>query len=326
MICGERLGLRPTGFMACVVAVSWLGCSAPIESLNGSSDGNRDSAEQVSSLASRLVDTDHPAAPLDTDDSEPPPDPSGPHPIYYGGPVVSRAEIVAVSWTKEVTSRALLPRFYSTLTHSGYFRWLREYSTDTQRIHPAEFVGHFVDEDAPTGDTISDEDIRAELLHFLRSRRCGQTNVNSVFAIHFPPGVTVTRGTRRSCFNFCGYHSSFLVEGSPVRYTVVPDLTTCAGRCGGLSARDDAFSVASHEVIETITDPDVALADGLQPPVAWYDPNYGEVADICSFQTDTIGGFVVQEAWSNRANACVSGVEQPNHNDASDDASTSQGS
>jgi len=311
MIHGEQIHRSASLALLLLVAVSWLGCSSPID---GSSNGSSESDEV--STSSRLL-ASNASATSGVEDPEPPP-PTGPQAVYLGGPVIERAEILAIAWTSNVTYTETLPQFYSTLTHSTYLRWLREYSTDTQRIHGGNFLGLLIDDQAPTTQVISDQDIQTELIRFLRAHQCVRTNTNSIFSIHFPAGTTVTRGTKRSCTHFCGYHSSFIEDGAPVRYTVIPDLSGCAGRCGGLSALDDTFAVSSHEVVETITDPDIALAQGLQSPVAWYDPANGEIADACSFQTDTLGGFVVQEAWSNRANACVSGFQQPGNPDAAD--------
>jgi hypothetical protein len=77
-------------------------------------------------------------------------------------------------------------------------------------------------------------------------------------------------------------------------------------------------SSLSHELVEAVTDPDIGLANYLAPPVGWYDPNYGEAADLCvefllpnfdSFVTGTDGvSYLAQYIWSNRQNACTSGL------------------
>lgn len=308
----DRGGSGAFGSSIVLLAVLAAGCSFSIDDAGGAlSDANAGS-ERAASLKPALTA----AEPAPGRASEPASDElDGPHAAYFGGPVIERAQIFALAWSNNWGSEVDFPttfsRFYSALTHGPYLHWLREYSTDTQRIHPARFVDLLVDDEVSAATVISDTEIQAELARFLLRHPCLRVDANSIFAVHFPPGTSVTRGTRRSCFNFCGYHSSFLHEGSPLRYTVIPDLTGCAARCGGLSALDDTFSVASHEVIETITDPDIALAAGLESPLAWYDPVYGEIADICGNQTASVSGFVVQQAWSNRAAACVSGSTPP---------------
>jgi hypothetical protein len=162
-----------------------------------------------------------------------------------------------------------------------------------------------VDEGAPTPSVLTDGDIQNELSRMLSDGRLPPANKSSVFMVHLPPGITVTRGQRRSCFHFCGYHSSYSNDGVPVRYAVIPDFSPCPDRCGGVGAVDDALAVSSHELLETLTDPDIAQATSIGPPLGWYDPLYGEIGDICNFQLGAVDGFVVQKAWSNRAGACI---------------------
>jgi hypothetical protein len=67
--------------------------------------------------------------------------------------------------------------------------------------------------------------------------------------------------------------------------------------------------MTSHEIVESMTDPEIGSATDLAPPLAWYDPVNGEVADICNAQDSTLtfggGTWVVQDEWSNAENACI---------------------
>ena len=79
-------------------------------------------------------------------------------------------------------------------------------------------------------------------------------------------------------------------------------------------------SVASHELIESVTDPEVGLATVAGPPLAWYDNTNGEIGDICNAQQGTIVGsdsltYVVQKQWSNALGGCT--VARVNGNDYS---------
>ena len=52
--------------------------------------------------------------------------------------------------------------------------------------------------------------------------------------------------------------------------------------------------VASHEIVEAVTDPAVGQAGkDLAAPLAWYDPDSGELSDACA-GTAQIQTFVVQ--------------------------------
>jgi hypothetical protein len=89
----------------------------------------------------------------------------------------------------------------------------------------------------------------------------------------------------------------------------MPDLvdTACSQGCGYGAAQDNTTSVASHEMIETITDAAVGLAPDGPPvaPMAWYNDPQGEIGDICNARQGRVGNFTVQLQWSNRQNKCV---------------------
>jgi uncharacterized repeat protein (TIGR02543 family) len=67
--------------------------------------------------------------------------------------------------------------------------------------------------------------------------------------------------------------------------------------------------MVSHEMVESMTDPEVGSATDFAPPLAWYDRVNGEVADICDGADTTLtigsGSWVVQKAWSSAENACI---------------------
>ena len=117
--------------------------------------------------------------------------------------------------------------------------------------------------------------------------------------INFPPGVKITIQGGSSCVSggFCAYHSTIATSPNSY-YGVLPDQSPGSGcdlGCGHAAAMFDNYSsVASHELIEAVTDPGVGLATSFGPPLAWYDPQSGdgEIGDICnaSQATFTSGG------------------------------------
>src|SRR5262249_57674572 len=98
-----------------------------------------------------------------------------------------------------------------------------------------------------------------------------------------------------------------------IYYGVHPDLQSgsgCATGCGGSTTFGNQTSVASHEMVETITDCEVGIAAVLAPPLAWYDNANGEIGDICNAQQGTVVGsdgvtYTVQTEFSNLANNCI---------------------
>jgi hypothetical protein len=131
--------------------------------------------------------------------------------------------------------------------------------------------------------------------------------------IFFPPGVNING---QSCVpgGFCAYHSttSDTFNLKNVLYGVHPDMQAgsgCAVGCGTSTTFGNYTSVTSHELAETITDAFVGLAFSFGPPLAWDDPNNGEIGDICNGEqglyTANGNAYTIQLEFSNAARACV---------------------
>ena len=258
--------------------------------------------------------------------------PATSHLTYYGGPVISNVEVVMVLWgsgtydpSVQQTSSPSLATFYGGVTNSAYMDWLSEYDTSTgtkQAIGRGTFLAQhtITPSAAASGATISDATIQTELLAQINAGKLpapvtdGAGNPNTVYMLHFPNGTTITAGsTGTSCVQFCAYHGTMGTTGGDIYYAVLPDMSTgsgCDTGCGPASLFENQTSVASHELIEAVTDAAVGLATVLGPPLAWYDNANGEIGDICNGQQGTVVGgdgvtYRVQKEWSNTAGACV---------------------
>jgi len=71
-------------------------------------------------------------------------------------------------------------------------------------------------------------------------------------------------------------------------------------------------NIASHELAESVTDPEVGLPETHPPdfrPGAWHDATCGEIGDICEHLYGTIDPsgttWTVQRLWSNAVNDCI---------------------
>jgi hypothetical protein len=122
----------------------------------------------------------------------------------------------------------------------------------------------------------------------------------------------ITAGTDNSVQQFCAYHNTAPFNAAQnLRYAVMPYSTNDSG-CGASDGIGNTESVASHELIEAVTDPDVGLAPSLAPPLSWYDQitsGLGEIGDICNAQQANFTGtdafqYKVQLEWSNQNNVC----------------------
>ena len=268
------------------------------------------------------------------------------HLAYYGGPVVSNLQVVVVFWGSGVSSVVTggIGGFFQNITNSTYFDLLSEYATTgipvgggagtSQSIGRGTYGSSFTI--APSicntqACNVTDAQVQAELLRQISAANLptpaldADGNVNTLYMIYFPPGVTIELDSSTlalfSCVQFCAYHgtTASTFESKNLAYGVMPDFgptSACNKVCGPGNEFQIITSASSHEMAETVTDVDVGLAPVVAPPVAWYDPNRndknkgGEIGDICNGQQSEVttpgGMYTVQQIWSNQANACVS--------------------
>ena len=234
---------------------------------------------------------------------------------YMGGPILDHVKVFTVYWGSNVAFKGTgsqgLDSFYQGVVQSNYYDWLIEYKTTSQpMVGRGSFIGSYAYTAGATG-SIDDSQIQSDLGTLIDSGKLPKPDANTLFAVHFAPGIDITQGGQASCQVFCAYHGSFAHGGTNVYYSVVPDQGgSCAGGCGGdPSTFNNTTSVASHELVEATTDPDVGQND-----LAWYNNSQGEIGDICNAKqcsgttgkSACPGSWVVQLEWSNKNNACIS--------------------
>jgi hypothetical protein len=262
-----------------------------------------------------------------------------PHVAYYGGKVVASIHVVEVLYGggtyRPYVLNTVTPNiktFYTGITSSTYVDLMSEYDTNinaingqpgtNQAIVRGTFAGpvQITPSPANSGTTVDDTAIQRELTAQVTAGHLSPDG-NTLFAVYFPAGVTITVGGAASGAQFCAYHGT--VPSPEMYYSVLPDFSTGAmtSGCGPTTNTEfqDVTAVSSHEFAEVITDPEVGLPtvptcstqSNCGPPVAWYDVNNNaENGDLCN-QVDgtTTGGdgvtYTVQKIWSNQQNTCV---------------------
>ena len=248
---------------------------------------------------------------------------------YRGGAVISNVQTVQVLWgagtyISQVTSASgpNMGTAYTAMTNSNYIDWLdSNYTTvrsggTQQHIGRGAFQGKFQITPSTGTSNVSDAQIQAELNSQITAGRLPAPNANTIYMINFPAGISISSGTSSSCVagGFCAFHGNFIRSGSSVKYAVLPDMgpsSGCASGCGNSTTFNNQTSVASHELIEAVTDADVGTNS-----LAWYNDAQGEIGDICNAQQGTIVGpdsvtYTVQKEWSNSAAACVISTGTP---------------
>ena len=246
---------------------------------------------------------------------------AGAHLSYFGGKVVQNAKVVQVVYGAGTylgnitgTTTPTVASFFASVLASPYVDWLSEYNTSS----PLQHIGRgtfskkvtITPASSRNGSTLADTSIQAEINAQIGAGKLPAPDNNTIYMINFRKGQRITQGGSSSCVGggFCAYHGTFKRGSQNVYYGVIPDFSPgsgCDAGCGRSSQFGNTTSVSSHELIETITDAEVGLARVVGPPLAWYDPNNGEIGDICNGQQGSINGFTVQLEWSDQRNACI---------------------
>lgn len=251
--------------------------------------------------------------------------PAGAFLTYYGGPVISNMKSYEVNYgtgayISSGTPAAWIPVFTTQLLGSGLMDWLSEYDTTltggtNQLIGRGSYSStiNITPAAANNGAQITNAQIQAELSSQITAGVLPAPDSNTSYALFFPGTKTIcldSACTITSQNYFCAYHGSFLAPNNVVAtYQVMPDLTGVFG-CGTDTTLNNTTAVFGHELIETITDPQVDRAPTLAAPLGWYDIHYGEIADICNGITGSFKGtdgntYVTELQFSNRSRDCI---------------------
>lgn len=110
-------------------------------------------------------------------------------------------------------------------------------------------------------------------------------DARTLYAVVLPPKVAA-RGA------FEGMHNYYIRDGHPVRY-----LWTAA-----TGTLDSATVILSHEVVESMTDPQGSGFLGVEGTCS--QDGWCEIADIC-WESANVEGITVRSYWSNRAGRCI---------------------
>lgn len=217
------------------------------------------------------------------------------YPVLWGsippqednGIVLVDPVVVGVFWPGAVavdaSSRALFPDFVKDLFDGPF--WAAEMPQYVGASHGSYRSSHDITllTLAPS-TTVLVSQIGPELAAQVAAGGLPAATVNTMYVVHFPPGITITDpgGIGTSCVQFCAYHDyAYVVPGdvnTRFTFTVQPDFTQNAGcqtGCGLGAPFDKYTEVLAHEIIEATTDP--------QPPNGWENACLGgeEVADVC---------------------------------------------
>jgi hypothetical protein len=217
---------------------------------------------------------------------------------YRGGPILTAVEVFVMYWGDawsqgpQAQLMTQIDGFFDYVLTSPLMDQLAEYDMPSASIGHGSRIASVQVAGSPPAN-VSDADVQRMVQNEISSGSPAPAPGSStLYFVYLPPAVTVAMGGGASCQNFCGYHNAV---GSQLFYAVMP-YPDCRGCTGALSVFDALTSTTSHELCEAITDP--------VPGQGWYDDQNGEIGDICAWKTKTLGAYVVQLEWSNRAGTC----------------------
>ena len=271
-----------------------------------------------------------------------------------GGPVMSNVVIYDIFWVPQdstAPNELLINRFTEDL--GGQFvNLLSQYGVQNQLGYGGSWVDTKALPDngkASSGNPIVlNSDIQGVITDAQNANEDWQPpSLSTLYMVYLPSGTELCDPGNGCTFapnnygggQFCAYHGAFVDNADPsipIIYGAMPDdgdrmdicstgSTPTAGYDGsdgpnGDAVADSEISTASHEIFESLTDPEVGTKtawNGGDNPV---DPNYsrqGEIGDLCAyiFNPDgwTDGGditmngdrYFIQEEWDNATSSCV---------------------
>jgi len=224
---------------------------------------------------------------------------------FHGGALLANVEAQAVylgsDWktsTALQSQAAATDQYLATLVQSPYMDMLTNAGYNVGRGTATAGAVDNIALNKTTG--ITDAQIQSEIQSMINSGQLNAPDANRLYVVNVEPGVVVHEGSGASNTTFLGYHSAFAgttSAGAPVdvHYAVIPAPGTpnfTSASQGFSSDFNEVTSVTSHELAESVTDPNVNYK-----LLGWYDDQKnGEIADFTHVNT-VMSGYVVQDVY-----------------------------
>jgi len=210
---------------------------------------------------------------------------------YKGGPVIPNVNVQLLFWESyDPSLKEQLSTFFVDITDSPYLDWLTEYSPNSSAVLGRGMLGGIYTIQSPDKSKSLSSSL---VLDTLDSLICNGTlpspdvRGNTLYFIAFPSGYIVDRAGSSCQNNIAAWHDSFYSDslGTYVAYAIHPWTYGClnlASFLDGLTAFQWLTAIASHELVESITDP---LGSGWVNDIL----QTHEIADACEWTTMPFG-------------------------------------
>ena len=218
-----------------------------------------------------------------------------PHMTYHGGKVLPAPRYYNLYWgfywQDHPDQRQWFDQFTAAVAPSKELAsQVTEYSVNGQQLGAGSFGGSIVALENPAPE-ITSHDLVEFIHRQLQANAVPQPDEHNVYAVFLAPGVKITDESKA-----VGYHG-------PTAYGFHQIMIHFDSYVLDVASRDVAAVTYSHEMAETVTDPDLD---------AWYSDDDGsEVGDVCQGKVGFAGGYTIQMEWSNASNACMASRDVP---------------
>jgi hypothetical protein len=238
---------------------------------------------------------------------------------YHGGSVMTgTSNTIYYIWygTWSSTEKTILTDLAENIGGSPYFNINTTY-TNKSGTHVSNAVkyGGETSVGYTHGKSLDDNAVQAIVSDAVTSGALPK----STHGIYFVLTAKDVDETSGFCSQYCGWHYFGNIDGSKLKYAFIGGAGRCMSSCApqtkspnGNAEADAMASIVSHELEETVTDPQIS---------AWYDSSNEENADKCAwtFGTEstasngskynmTLGTrhFLIQQNWLNASGGkCV---------------------
>lgn len=170
-------------------------------------------------------------------------------------------------------------KYYNRGYNQGQTHWVNSIRFDRRYYHPCD--RDWTGRNGKNGcGTINDQDVTNIITFAVRQNQVSYQK-DGIYLFVVGGSIQVTsNGQYYAGQHFCGYHSTYPIDGNWFKYSLVRVHDSCAPVSGTPSgaATDAALYFAMHEMIETITSPNPAhrgIAAG------WSDEDDNESMDKC---------------------------------------------
>jgi hypothetical protein len=245
---------------------------------------------------------------------------------YHGGPVLLGTTNVYYIWYGDWSGNSatsILTDLMNNIGGSSYFNinttyYSGSFFSRTYVSNKVKLVAQTTD-NYSLGKTLTDANILTIVTKAIASGALGAPDTNALYFVLTSADVTESGGF---CTQYCGWHNHATVNGKDIKYSFIGNPDQCPTSCSaaggagkptpnGNYGADGMASIISHELQETVTDPDIS---------AWFDLFGQENADKCAWTFGTeyttangatanlkIGArdYLIQQNWVAGKNVCA---------------------